>query len=441
MEWNSHRSLLEFDIIVVEPTLRDLYAFENYNGTPLFSKERSLSVRDSVSNWKSQIKTAYEEGKTIIVSLTERESYFYYTGEVAWSGSGRNSRQTNSISPISNFDMLPSLFVPSQKTVGFKTVPVADDGEFKDRWRSIEDTLQYQFFFTAPNAMPLAVIRGTENLVSAMIPGPRGGAIFLVPPPLIDFEKWQDEDEEWNDQGLLAGRKFLNFFLFLKEFGSQRQGVEVLPEWVFDSGLRLPDEKRREIEIRDISEKIADLEAQKTTAQSALAEYVSPKALLYSKGPKLELAVRAALTELGYRAENFAEGDLEFDAMFSVGGKRCLGEVEGKDAKPIDVAKISQLSRCLNEDFDRAEISEFAKGILFGNPFRMTPLAERPEGFTNKVVIAAERSAISLVYTYQIFDVLRRARATASLDEASAFMSALVDHPGGLFLWPPMDTN
>ncbi len=64
---------------------------------------------------------------------------------------------------------------------------------------------------------------------------------------------------------------------------------------------------------------------------------------------------------------------------------------------------MSQLERNLQEDFAREEVDDFAKGVLFGNAYRLTSVAERKVFFTTKCISAAKRAKIALVRTPDIF--------------------------------------
>src|SRR5207245_1319034 len=103
----------------------------------------------------------------------------------------------------------------------------------------------------------------------------------------------------------------------------------------------------------------------------------------------------------------FAESDSEFDVIFESPEGRCLGEVEGKDTKAINIDKFSQLERNLQEDFAREGVTEYAKGVLFGNAERLKPPAERGHAFTGKCITAAKRVHAALVRTADLFDPVR----------------------------------
>jgi hypothetical protein len=125
--------------------------------------------------------------------------------------------------------------------------------------------------------------------------------------------------------------------------------------------------------------------------------------LLFEQGRPLEAVILEALRLLGFDAQPFADGESEFDSVFISPEGRCLGEAEGKDNKPINIDKFSQLERNLQEDFAREDVMDYAKGALFGNAFRLSPLQERGEAFTDKCISAAKRVKAALVRTPDLF--------------------------------------
>ena len=114
------------------------------------------------------------------------------------------------------------------------------------------------------------------------------------------------------------------------------------------------------------------------------------RALLFEKGKPLERAIIAALKILGFDAKLFREGASEFDVVFECAEGRMIGEAEGKYNKAVNVDKLRQLAMNLHEDLQREEVSVPAKGVLFGNAFRLTrPEDRKEEPFTDKCILAA----------------------------------------------------
>ena len=83
-----------------------------------------------------------------------------------------------------------------------------------------------------------------------------------------------------------------------------------------------------------------------------------------------------------------------------------IGESEGKDSSAIDITKFRQLESNINEDFERQEVSEPAKGVLFGNGFRFTEPSTREEQFTKKCLTNAARLGTALVRTSDLYEAI-----------------------------------
>jgi hypothetical protein len=57
----------------------------------------------------------------------------------------------------------------------------------------------------------------------------------------------------------------------------------------------------------------------------------------------------------------------------------------------------------LHEDFARDEVTDYAKGLLFANAYRLKPIADRSEFFTDKCISAAKRIGAALIRTPDLF--------------------------------------
>lgn len=141
---------------------------------------------------------------------------------------------------------------------------------------------------------------------------------------------------------------------------------------------------------------MADLEDERERA-------IRTQDLIFEKGPRLERAVLHALGAMGVEATPYRDGSSEFDSLFSIDGTRMLGEAEGRDNSPIAIDKISQLERNVGEDFARDDVEVHAKGVLFGNPQRLTKPDERDQLFTEKCLASARRNKFALVLTADLF--------------------------------------
>ena len=152
--------------------------------------------------------------------------------------------------------------------------------------------------------------------------------------------------------------------------------------------------------------------------------------LLYEKGKPLENAIIDGLNVMGFRAEPFKDSNSEFDVVFESDEGRLIGEAEGKDSKAINVDKLRQLAMNIHEDLQREEVTKPAKGVLFGNGFRLTPLNQRDVQFTEKCISAAQSSSTALLATAELFRAIHALLTNPDEDYAKSCRTAILDGVG-----------
>ncbi len=113
-----------------------------------------------------------------------------------------------------------------------------------------------------------------------------------------------------------------------------------------------------------------------------------------------------------------------------------MGEAEGTDNRAINIDKLSQLERNLQEDFAREEITAFAKGVLFGNAYRLIPLDDRKAFFTAKCLSGAKRSKVALIRTPDLFKVAKYMKSNKDAAFAKACRAAIVRAQGEIVIFP-----
>jgi len=80
LSFRSEQSLLDADIIVFEPSFVDAYhSTESYQGKRVLTDSDSFRIAEDISHWKSELKAAFDSGKTVFIFLTRLEEVFRYT--------------------------------------------------------------------------------------------------------------------------------------------------------------------------------------------------------------------------------------------------------------------------------------------------------------------------------------------------------------------------
>ncbi len=306
-------------------------------------------------------------------------------------------------------------------------------------WTHFEDYSYYEGYFDVVNGQSLLVTKSANLTVGAL--WKKNGAILILPSldfSDIAFTEMRDEEELWTNEAVDIARKFVECSLDIDAYLREDIEKNPPPDWVASDEFRLDIEIETQTKIIDIDESIQNLENEKALLRTKLEKDLIIKGLLYEKGRALEVAVREALSLLGFDVSTFKDEESEFDAIFSSEEGRFIGEIEGKDTKPINVDKHSQLERNINEDFARDSVSERAIGVLFGNAFRVNPVNDRGEFFTQKVISSATRASTVLIRTPDLFFPAIYLRKSIDIDYAHKCRQAILASRGSVVIFPPV---
>ena len=440
---HSNRTLLDADIILFTPTLkRGWYDYDNslFRGKSCLSEHSSFAAAEQTRHWKSEIVTAVNAGKLVVVYLAAPVECFRYTGEKQTTGTGRNQKVTDEVTNISSYDMLPTIDSYSTKT-GTRIKTTKAGSVIAPYWDEFSDYSPYRAEIMGEFSEIVLESEVGSRVVGAMKRSKDGGEILFLPP--VDFgntefvEKDDDGQYVWTEAGLQAGKRFVAAISSLAEAISANRTITPPPNWASSDLYRLSSEGHLEAKITHISEELTHLEETKNTLQQELVIIGWPRQLLFEKGTPLEDTILESLKLMGFDADGFENGESEFDAVFSAPEGRFIGEAEGRDNKAIGIAKFSQLERNLHEDFSRDEVDEIANGVLFGNGYRLVAPEERSNIFTEKCLTAAKRTGIALVRTPDMFEPTRYLNEhSEDKGYAEACRRAIADTDGEIVEFP-----
>jgi hypothetical protein len=437
--YNTDITLDDADIIIFRPTIECWeFDYQGYGGKKLITAERSFDVKQRLNHWKSELQSAMKAGKLIIFYLAPPEEYYRYSGSKTYSGTGKSRVTTNNVEPVSSYDAAPIEFSVSSK-LGKQIRAVGDCKLINSYWHQFSDNHQYRCEITG-EFTPIFTSRTGTKTVGA-VSKKYGGAVFLLPDINLDnpefVETVDDGDEEWTDIAMSFGHRFVSELCSIHDALKSDTASTPPPDWSLMPEYRLEEEALVEskiettaIEIRGLRSKVQELEIE-------LHNLSTLRGLLFEQGTALEIAILEALRLFGFNAEPFAEGESEFDAVFSSAEGRYLGEAEGRDNAAIGIAKFQQLERNIQEDFARDEVQEHAKAVLFGNAFRLTELNQRKEFFTEKCRSASKRVEAALVRTPDLFDPARYLKThPGDLDYAASCRKAIAEAKGTVVVFP-----
>lgn len=462
VEFESSSSLLDADIILFTPSITSFgFSYETYLGKPSFGDDRSFRLREAADHWRRELADAFRAGKTIFVLLEELHEVYIDTGRRRYSGTGRNRQATRIVTEFNNYRALP--IEMSVTTSQGKSMRLTRKGAIlDDYWREFGKHTLYKVFLEGEIGEPLIVTKSGAKIVSSLLQHKKSGGTIVLLPCLsmgdksfyeeIEVTGTGDEDEndedseaqvdyEWTTDGIAFGNKLLSCLLEIDATLRAAIATTPAPDWSKTSDYALPRETTVRQELVAVEAEVESLEDKKSQLKNQLLNESMPRRLLYEKGKPLEDAILQALSLLDFSATSYQDAESEFDVVFESGEGRFLGEVEGKDKRPIGIEKLRQLEMNIHEDFERDEVSEMAKGVLFGNACRLRPVDERDEFFTDKCRTAAARSGTALIRTPDLFPIVQYLSGTEDGEFARECREVILSTEGQIVKFPEVPVS
>ena len=441
----SERSLLDADIVIFQPGLSSDYAVQaSHNGQPCLYDDSSFALRRDLKHWHSELLNSFRAEKTIIVYLSKPETVYVATGETRWSGTGRSARGTRIVEPIETYSAIPLELRGVVPATGETMRPAGELGALSPYWKLCAPHSQYEVYLADDTKKPLFVTRTGDKIVGATVTGEKG-SMLLLPNLVTDSEEFVGAEEEgegnWTPTAIKFGKQLLDCIVELHTTLIARRDETPIPSWARESKYRLHEEVAIEKEIEEVDRGITALQDRRAALTEKRQKAGVLRGLIYEKGKPLEHAILETLRIMGFNAEPFRDAESEFDAVFVAPEGRFLGEAEGKDNGSINVDKLSQLERNIQEDFAKEGVTEHARGVLFGNAFRLAPVSERKDFFTAKCVSGAKRSGVALVRTPDLFEVAKYLKSSGDESFATLCRKAIFNAKGAIVEFPKVATT
>lgn len=423
-EFTSRASLLDWDIILFKPAIDDFISYaDQYQGKPSLSDSRSFKLKESSEHWRHEIQQAVESGKTVIVFLSEMQEVYIDTGKRTHSGTGRNQKTTRLVEPFNNYACIPANLKPTT-TIGSSIKLSAKGAEvLSSYWSEFSEVSQYNVILTDEKVPACLVTKNGDKPVGALYRSKNSNG-SLVCLPNIDFYPEgfinnEDKTQVWTPKALQFAARFLSAVVSLDMALHNTGEVTPEPSWAEDSKYSLDSERTLRVELLDAEQKLEIAQRKKEEVVESLKSAGRLRGLLYEKGKPLEAAIIDALQIIGFKAKPYKDAISEFDVVFESSEGRLIGEAEGKDTKAVNVDKLRQLSMNIHEDLQREEITSQAKGVLFGNGYRLQSVETRELAFTEKCISAALTSSTALIATADLYKVMQYLVAKSDSDFAT----------------------
>ena len=410
---HSQVSLLDYDISVFNPDISSFYGYRTdyYLAKPSLDDTNSFKLQEQLSHWRREILGAVRAGKTVFLLLNELQDVYVATGDKSFSGTGRNRQVTRHVTGYSNYALIPGgIDVVNSKGTSMKLC--GHDNILTTYWAELESVSEYRVFISGEGIRPLIVTKTGDKTVGAYLKYKDAyGTLFLL--PYIDFDRedftrtTRAGNEYWTDKANQIGKKFISAIVGVDDSLKEGREFTPVPDWVTQDRFVLAKERHIRNKLLTLETKIDSIQKEKEQLQQALVTEMEIKGLLYEKGKPLEAAILKSLKVLGFDCSKYRASDSEFDVVFESIEGRLIGEAEGKDNKAINIDKLRQLEMNIHEDFSRDGVNDMAKGVLIGNAYRLLPPEKRGDFFTDKCLIAANRSNTALIKTTDLFYISR----------------------------------
>ncbi len=443
----SRASLLDWDIVIFKPHINEfLGAYtDHYQGKPSLGDSSSFQLKESCEHWRREIKQAVDAGKTVIIYLAEIQEVYIDTGERKYSGTGRNQKTTRIVTSYTNYAALPYDFRPVNATgSAMKLAPLGAE-ILAPYWSEFSSVSEYKVLLTADSIRPCITTKNGEKVVATILRSKvSSGSLVLLPD--IDFYpdsflKQQAKEQIWTSTAKQFASRFITCMVALDKALHSTTEVTPEPDWASDHSYVLEPERIHRSELLEAERHVEEAQRRLEEIQASLQKAGQLRALLYEKGKPLENAIVDALKKLGFSASPYKDTESEFDVVFQSSEGRLLGEAEGKDSKAVNVDKLRQLAMNIHEDLQREEVKFPAKGVLFGNGYRLTHPEKRDIQFTEKCVSAATSSSTALVATSELFRAIQYLSAQPDENYALACRNIMLSGIGVITMPPTPSLN
>lgn len=440
-------SLMDADILLISPDSLaprgDWVSFTTSDGG-CYNVSTSQRYKQRISRLRKEVEDFLNAGKNVFVLLTNKEEY-QLANSVSSERKGQNTFHTE---VHNNYAFLP-INIGALTSASGKYIEFSGNSLFSDFYDKFKNNLEYQLYIeNARDAQILFTGKEKTKILGAIFKAKSGNLIVL---PYINYDedkfseykgKGEEKKPYWTDEATQFGNSLVKTLVDIDK--SLRKGGDKTPppDWTTEADFQLAQEQILQKDVEKKSKEIEKCISQKNELITKIDEEIKLRDLLFEKGKVLENAIIIALEILGYKAENYNDGNLELDHVItSPEGDRFIGEAEGKDTSAVNIDKFRQLAVNIQEDLQREEVEIPAIGILFGNGFRLTNPSKRAEQFTTKCINTAKLSNCVLMKTTDLFHVAKYIKESKNEDFAKNCRIAIKSSIGRIVEFPILPTK
>jgi hypothetical protein len=348
--FSGDRSIFDFDVVIWDPleSLRSYLWTTKFQGLPRLSAHESVRFKADVARRREEFVEFVNSGKVLVVIGRPPQECYATTGEVTYSGTGRNRRATEMLAKA---DLLAALPIKSElkfKTARGDRIEVLGDGPLPALLRKYREYLSYSAVMTGSPGVIVGKVQAAANRPVAFQQVSNGGGVFAVIPvpafpdtyvPEEGDEPLHDPDDEYSPYDDEVAAAFQEDLL---EAVTKVLGVrdDDRPEWA--QSYRTQQQRDAQAQVVAQQQAVETARAQLSKAESDLAELDAHDQLYLGSGRALEFEVRAVFELLGGAVTEPEPGRDDWRVSFPEGDAVVEVKGVGKSAAEKHAAQLEK---------------------------------------------------------------------------------------------------
>ena len=405
-------SLIDGDIILFSPKFFNYPRYDQkpFDGKQLLTKDQSALFQDEFQYWQIEMEIAIKKKKTVFIFCEQPKRFYFHSGSYLYPDFFIGSLLLLDLPCLKRYRLISGKEIKYYNT---NTIlkPLWEDFQ-KYFWHKIAFQKKHfseDVYFVSKNFNPK---NEESEIFGGIIHTSSGGFVVVLPainfkhPDFIKNHQCSKDDP----QNVYDKKKLLDFsnqlIQHIIQIDSTLKSYYTLtptPSWFNYNRFQINTASKIEKDIKNLQVKIQKFDQNKIHLKNLLEREKVPYRLLFEKDRLLKEAVTICLKLIGFNTTSHHDKQLQFDMMCKSKEGMFLGEVESKKNKAIDIDKIDELIKKLEEYIRNTKLKTPLKGVLFGNGHRLEEPTKRPNQFTNECIQAAKQKNIALICTTDLF--------------------------------------
>jgi hypothetical protein len=372
---------------------------DSFQGLPSLSDSTSVRFKADIARRRAEFADFVNSGRTLVVIARPPLECYVATGEVTYSGTGRNRASSRHVGKYDLLSALPASDAKFLKAGGTR-IEVDGDGPLPAFVRKYLPDFRYEATISSPPGAQLAHVGGTARVVASVLRAKNGGHLILL--PTVSLARLYDEDDEPDEEDSDYRDNAWEFQDDLVTAIQQLSGSAELSRPAWASSYLTTKQKELAMAVAKQQERVENARAKlaKLKQQHQAAEVRDQ--LYLGTGRALELEVKAVMEALGGTVTEPEPGRDDWKVGFPEG--KAVIEVKGV-GKSAAEKHAAQLEKWVATELEQT--GSAPKGILVVNTWKDKPLDERTEpDFPSQMLPYSTSRGHCLVTGLQLFVIL-----------------------------------